>query len=581
VRGAQNPERVWFIPAVIAAAFIAGLSGYGCYSHAMRKGSITSFSGSAREELATLRVPAGATTVVERQWLKEGPKPEYLIASHVPAPCPGVVDYFVSPTERAAVTEALAASQNPDLGARTERLETISDRAPGNLVVALIQGTQLIEAGELARAEQILKRTLDQTKEDELVIASAKASNQTLDLKNTEVSTLIHIQHACVVAGLLRLPANPSCVVPLRNVIGSVKPLSHRRLPGRTRDEPVWSRLRIPAPGCTDADEQSLSTYDLYNNLVVAYMNEKVPVGDPWRTKEFGRLDTDSGRGPLREFLKAQVKRAPESEWKDEKQLGALSNVETVIDWVHPDVPDDARFDFNAVQVIDWWTKGETGGLSELRDKLIEQAFRRRNVLPSQRASFARGALRMLATSNIDRARIAEDAAQVRAWLPPEDARLLDDLLTADSARAGLPRWLVAPDEDQEPPHAKLGPRAAAWYTAALYDFAAVAANWAAPRPVDEQRHMIVALRRLLQSATPPPQLDALEKQRNGWDRVWLSLCATRWFCILGGALLALFVWLVLVWILVHIRERRLLRTSFYNVEYDLLSKGDAPGGTR
>ncbi len=576
---AQNSERVWFIPAVIAAAFIAGLGGYGCYSQAMQKGSIASFSDSAREELAALRVPARATTVVERQWVKEAPN-EYLIAAHIPAPCQGVVN-FVSPAERAAVTEALAASQDPDLGARTERLEAISDGAPGNLVVALIHGTQLIEAREFARAEQILKRTLDRTNKDELIIASAKASNHTLDLHNTEVSTLIHLQHACVVAGLLRLPANPLCVVPLRNVIGSVKPLSRRRLPGRTRDEPVWSRLPIPAPGCTGAGAQTLSTYDLYNNLVIAYMNEKLPVGEPWRTKEFGRLETDDGRGPLREFLKAQVKRASESNWKDEKQLGALSNVETVIDWVHPDVPDDARFDFNAVHVIDWWTKGEPGELSELRNKLIEQAFHQRNVLPAQQTSFARGVLRMLATSNIDRTRIAGDAAQVRAWLPPEDARLLDDLLTADTARADLPRWLVAPEEDQEPPYAKLGPRAADWYTAALYDFAAVAAEWVAPRSVDEQRHMIVALHRLLRSTTPPPQIEALEKQRNAWDRVWLRLYAMKWFCILGGAMLALFVWLALVWILVHIRERRLLRTSFYNLEYDLLSKGDSPGGTR
>lgn len=580
MRGAQNPERVWFVPSVIAAALLAVASGHGCYSRTMRQGSIVSFSESAREELAALRVPARTTAKVERGWVKEGAS-EYLIATHVPAPCPGVAN-AVDPAERPAVEQALAASRSSDLGARTEDLEAIADRAPGNLTVALIHGTHLIEGGELARAEQVLKRALDRTHKDEQIIAASRAANVPLDLRNAEVSTIIHLQHACVVAGLLRLPAQPSCVVPLRNVIGSVTPLSRRRLPGATRDQPTSSRLPIPAPGCTSTDAQTLTTYDLYNNLVVAYMHEKLPVGEPWRTKELiARFKDDEGRGPLREFLKAQVQRASESNWAKEAQLGALSNVERVIERVHPNVPDDARFAFNAVQVIDWWNGGEEEGISQLRDRLIEQAIRRRNVPPAQQAPFARGVLRMLAMSNIDRAGIAQDAAQLRRWLSPKDARVLDDFLIADSARAALPRWLVAPEEDQEAPHAKLGPRAAAWYEAALNDFAAVAAEWASSRPIEDQRHMIVALRQLIGSATAPAELVALESRRGARDRLWLRLLATKWFCALAGALFALLLWLILVWILVHVRERRLLRASFYNIEYELLAKGDSPRSGR
>lgn len=571
---ARNPERVWFIPAVIAAALAALGVGYGCYSQAMRRGSITSFGDTAREELAALRMPARETTAVERTWVTEAPN-EYLVSTPLPMPCPGVIG-IVSPAERSAVAQALEASNDSDLGARIERLELIRDGAPDNLLVVLMLGTQLIEAGELARAERLIADALKATGKDEQLITAARYGHP-LDLRNAEVSTLIHLQHACVVAGLLRLPANPSCVVQLRNVIGSVIPLSDRRLPGATRRQPTWSRLAIPAPGCT-VDAQTLSTIDLYNNLVVAYMNDKLPVGEPWRTKELiKRLEGDDRRTPLREFLKTQVKRASDTNWANETQLGALSNVATVLDWVHPDVSRDARFDYNAVLVLDRWTGGEQEGIAELRDKLIEQALRSRNVSQAQQAPFARGILRMLATSNVDRTRVANDAAIVKGWLGAEDARSLDDLLTADNARAALPKWLVAREEDQEPPHAKLGVRAPRWYAAAISDFAAAAAQWAAPRSVDDQRHIIVALHQLLGSAKSPPELVALEKPRKPYERLWLQLSATRWFSAVKGAAVALLVWLALLWILVHYRERRLLRTSFYNIEYELLSKGDSP----
>ncbi len=579
-RAAHNPERVWFIPSVIAATLVAIASGYGCYSRSVRQHSVAALGETARAELAALDVTPRATAAVERTWVT-GMKDDYLVASHVPMPCAEVVD-FVRPHERPAVVAALDAARDPDPVTRIERLEMIADGAPDNMIVALIHGTQLIQAREYSRAEQTLARALARTDRDERILEAAKSPGSTLTLDNFEVSTFIHVHHAFGVAGLTRLSDNKWWSVSLRKVIASVIPLTHRRLIGATRGQPVWSRLLIPAPGCSNVSSQSLSTYDLFNNLIVAYMKGKLPVSDEWRTKEFRRSEAGEML-PLHGLLAAEVKRASGSNWTNVSQLGALSNVERIVAEIHPNVPDDARLAFNSVQVIDWWMKererkepaaGEGEGILELRDRLIEQAFRRRNVAPDQRAAFARGALRMLASSGVQRASIAADAAQVREWLTPQDARALDDFLTADAALAAIPKWIVAREEDDEPPQAKLGARAEAWYPAARTDFAASAARWAAERPSDEQRDALVAIRQFLGSADPPPELLALERTRPWNQRMWLRVSASNWFWMLIAAGVAAAVWLVLVWILVHIRERRLLRTSLYDVEYEVLSRG-------
>ena len=554
-RTTRDPERAWFLPAILAAALVAIASGYGCYRYSVRQHSMAALSDSARGELAGLTVTPRATAKIERSWISNA-KDEYLIASNVPMPCAGPAD-------------AIAASQDPDPVARTERLEAIADAAPDNMIVALIHGTQLIEAGDYARAEQVLARTLDSTDMDESIINAAKSPTSTLDLSDPELSTVIHLHHALAVAQLSRGSANLSWKS-LKNVIGSVKPLSSRRIPGTTRNQPTWSMLPVPAPGCSSSPD-SLSTYDLYNNLIVGYMKGNFTGKEKEREKEFFRPGAST---PLRTALNAQVQRTREANWQNESQLWALSNVEQVIDWRLPAVPDDARLAFNSVQVIDWWTKGEGKGIPELRDKLIEQMFRRRNVAADQRNAFARGALRMLASSGVNRTNIANDAAQVREWLSPQDALALDDFLAADAARSAMPKWLVTPEKDQERPEAKLGPRGEAWYSAALTDYAAAASQWAASRPVEEQRRAIVAIWQLLGRAAAPPELIALEKNHGWRSRAWMHLSSWKGFWMFVSALVAALVWLVLAWTLAHVRERRLLRTSLYNVEYEMLSKG-------
>lgn len=573
---------------------LAIVSAWSFYSCQVSKRSIDrALTEGAREELAALTVPARKTAEVEREWVSEGFASEFLVAPVGPMPCAAAIA-AVPPAEQATVTDAFAASVQADPELRIEQLAAINDTAPGNLLVVQMLGTALAAAGRYPEAERVLKQGLDRTAEDERIIRAAR-ENAALDLDDVAVSTVIHVHHALGVVRLSQSSAAPPWVS-LKNVIGSVKPLSERRRLGTMRGDPAWSRLPIAAPGCPHGggNGPSLSSYDLFNNLIVGYMRGKFAGTDRDRAREFARPQKNDP-GPLHQLLVAQVERARANGWQHEAQLWALSNVEQVVDWR---MPDDARLAFNSVQVIDWWTNAERcpaevctpellAGIRGLRDELIEVMFRRRNVAEAQKGAFARGAVGLLATATFDRARVADSATAIREWLPASQRRTLDDLLTADAARASLPRRLFAPKteedegaEPEEPPHAKLGSRADRWYAAARTDAAAVAAKWASQRPPREQRAALVAIRQLLGPSEAPPELIQLEGQRSFFDRMRLRLTASKTFWLFAAVLLGALLWFVLLWILVHVREARRLRISLYNVEHEYLAGIDRDPGT-
>ncbi len=587
-RPIRFPDRVWFLSALALTVVIALAAGWWFYSRQIAKRSIEgALTDGAREELAALQMPAVRTAEVERGWVSEGFSSEYLVAPVGPMPCPAVAD-AVPPYQRNTIREAIAAATQSDEDVRIEQLAAISDSASGNLLVAQMLATALIEAGRYPEAERVLTQALERSQEDETIIRAARV-NTSLDLDDRAVSTVIHVHHALGVARLSQSSSEPPWVS-LKNVIGSVKPLARRRLLGTTKGEPAWSRLRIAAPGCTPgSNTRALSTYDLFNNLVVGYMRGKFTGTARDRGNEFSRRKKTYPSGVHR-LLLAQVDRARADEWQNEAQLWALSNVEQVLDFR---MPDDARLAFNSVQIIDWWTAPERcpadvctaelkSEIAKTRDQLVEQIFRRRNVDDEQRGPFARGAVRMLATSSLDRARVADAARAMREWLPPAERGTLDDLLNADAARRALPRYLFAPQseeeekEGEEPPFAKLGPRADKWRAAAMTDVAAVAAKWAAQRPPNEQRAALIAIRHLLRGADAPQELKDLEQHRSWLDRLRMRAVASRVWWALIATLIAALVWLVLVWILVHVREALLLRVSLYDVEHDYLAAGDA-----
>lgn len=586
-RRLQSPDRWGFLLALVATVFLAVSAAWWFYAHQVGKRSVEgALTEGAREELAALKVPARKTTEVERTWVAEGFNPEYLVAPVGPMPCAAVADPAAS---------AAAAQEDPDV--RIDELSALHAAAPDNLLVAQMLGTTLIETGRHAEAERVLAEALEESQEDERIIAASRA-NASVDLDDLALSNVIHVHHALGVARLSQSATTPPWVS-LKNVIGSVKPLINRRLRRTSRGQPTWALLFIAAPGCPRVrGSGALSTYDLYNNLVVGYMRGTFAGTDRDREREFFR-PRKNYPGALHRLLLAQVERAKANGWQNEAQLWALSNVERIIDERRPE---DARLAYNSVQVIDWWTNSGRcpkevctpellDGIAEVRNGLVEQAFRRRNVADEQKGAFARGAVGMLASSTLDRARVADASSTLREWLPVSQRQTLADLVTAGNARTALPRWLFAPKtadapktaeeraEEQEPPYAKLGPRAQAWYEAARTDVAAAVAAWAAPRSPREQRAALVAIRQLLGTSEAPPELVKLEGQRSWFDRLVVRMVASKVFWAVVAVLIGGLLWLVLLWILVHVREWGLLRVSFYNVEHEYLAGIDREPG--
>jgi hypothetical protein len=571
--GPHHPESRWFFPSLgLAALLCAGLCWW-CYHSTTQSRSFASMSESGRGELGKLEAGRRATAALEGEWVADGFQTGTLMAPSGPLPCREVVDRL-PPAERAAAIAAFNAMGSGDAETSINGLAPIADGNRSNLLVADLLATTLIRAERYAEADRVISQALDSTGLDERIIAAARAPNTTLDLDDAQFSTVIHLHHAL---GIARL-SEAGSEVPwkaLKNVIGSVKELSRKRLLGTVRNSNTASKLLIPAPGCAPG-AASLSSYDLYNNLIIGYMRRTDYADtDRARQKELDR-GSKTYPGAVYQLLVAQRERAKKDDWKNEAQLWALSNAEQVLDWRRPD---DARLDFNIVQLLDWWTSADHCGdactpelrtrLRSVEDELVDVALRRRNVAPEQQREFALGMTRLVAQSHLDRAKIASDLEVLRGWLPPEKAQTIDDLLNAEKVRSMLPQWVVDPQPDAEPPFHKLGRRADRLRAAALNDFTAAAATWAAGRPAIEKRQVLVAGHQLLGTAAAPPELQQLEDVLPLGERLAVTMSASRVWWAFVAAAIALLVWLVVLWILLQIREWRAMRTSFYNVELD------------
>jgi hypothetical protein len=585
--GPRHPDDLWFRAAFAVAALLSIGWGLFFYVAQTRSRGFAALPEPTRQELAEVPVVARASAEAERGWVKDDfGAAQYLIAPVGPMPCAEAANGLIGP-QRASAAEAIALQREGDAETRIERLSAIGDSDPQNLIVAAVLGTELIRAGRSAEADRVISQTLDRTSDDERIIAASRDPRTRLDLSDQNVSTVIHLHHALGVARLAQSGTQPPWKS-LKNVIGSVKPLSQRRLISTSRGAPSWSKLLIAAPGCTATGAGSLSSYDLYNNLIAGYMRGgRFEGDDPMREREFGRPQK-TYPSAVHRLLLAQVERARADGWQNEAQLWALSNVEQLLDWRRPD---DARLNLNAIQVIDWWLAADRcpaavctaelrAELAAQKDELLEQAFLRHNVAPDQQRAFAQAMTRMLADSHVPRARIADAAAAMREWLPAPQAAMLADLIAADAARAELPRWIVglAP-EDAEAPEQRLGRNGAAWRAAADLDFAAAAASWAANRSPREQRAVIIATRHLLGTAKPPQSVVDLEEKRTSFERLQIRLAASKWWWGFVATILGAFTAFVLFWILVLIRDARTLRTSFYNVELEHLRASDPPPG--
>ncbi len=560
----------WTVIALASTSAVA--AGWFVYSLLGSAAPFSQLNDVVRRELASLPYQALQSSEIEAEWSK-GIQPEYLVSPAGPEPCPAAANE-VPVDHQAGVTQALRSSRETDGNWRLQSLAAIVDSNPGNLIPGLILGTELIHAGRFADSERVLDNSLSHSSLDEQITVAAR-EGKPIEFGDAETLAVIHLQHALGVARL-SWPGARQPWVSLKNVIGAVKIFSAQRLMGATRGTPAWSRLLIPPPGCRseDAVPSTLTSYDLFNNLLVAYMRHSYVAEPSERSREFNRPDVLDAASPLARLLRGQVHVANRNGWQHESQLWALSNVQMVVDWQRPD---DARFNVSAIHIIDWWVDGDHCAesvctqelreqLRKVRDTLLEDALLRRNVTPDQRASFVKTMVRLVSDSGMDRSRFTDAAGNMRGWAGAGQPDLFERIVTADTARRRLPSWLVGQSE-RPPPFGVFGADAGRWRNAATRDYAAAVIRWLVSRPPDERRLTLIGMRAWFRPDEVPPDLDKAEAAEAFFDRMRIRVARSAWWRLVFGTVTALLVWWVLVFVVTQIHERRLLRTSFYNIE--------------
>jgi hypothetical protein len=554
----RNPHDRW-LAAGVAGSFAAALIiGWTFHVTRVRAASMHRLPKEVREVLAAVPLQPERTLALEHEWMAEF-EPELLVAPAGPMPCASAAAELVAPADRAVAHDAFFATTG-DRQARIERLASIAEVRPQLALVTLMLATELISAERFDEAERVALRVV------------RRSPNDLRNIATSDVSIALHLYHATGVAQLSRSTQPPSAGS-LRMALAAADVLRRRRVLGRRRGDSVARDVVVPRLGCSTSPE-GLSVDDLRNNLIVAYMRGANP-GETHRSPQWPDVPSTAlqrlvhihgGAGTL----------------VRDPQLAALSEVERA---VAEGVPDDARLAVNAVQVIDWWTapgrcdpKRCTAALraelDDLRHALLERALARRNVTPAQQAAFARSMARLLTDSALPGNRLA--GAAIAEWLPPAQAAKFTQLLASRRGRVDYPQWIAGSWSPFRPaPHEGTGPYADRWLAAAAWDYARAASAAVRRLPPEEQGRALIALRRLAGKQGIPPELERLEFElpfatklvvrRSASARVWLT----------EAIFLAAGTWLAMVWVLVQMWERRVAKTSLYNVELEQLRRRD------
>jgi hypothetical protein len=543
--------------------------------------TFAAFPDPSRREIAALRCALDGTKVVEQKWIAHGfdsnIEGDRFLAPVGPQPCLQAAD-ALSDNHRNSAQDAFHALQEPDVETRIRRLATIADADPSNHLVGLLLGRELAVHHSYRRAESAIKATLSSSPSAMGILESARDPRTTVDLNNQSLAIVVHLYHTLGLAQLSTSGSSPPWVA-LKKVIASVLPLSRRTVLGPGgRGVTAEAKLAFPIPGCERASsDDELSSYDLFNNLIVAYMEGGYVNPDQRaKVKEFDR-EPKVYSSAIRELFQGQLARESASSWPHESRLWALSNADRVLDF---GVPDDGRIALNIIGVIDWWsdpaqcpddlcTNELRARLSGQRMELLQAAVRGRRVAPDQRQRFAATVVGMIVRSGVDRRAIRPQMKKLSEWLPTEEASVADDLLASEDGRNAFPRWITSATPDRTPWQG-IRRDTDEWRRAALTDFGVDVVAWARQRPASDRERTLVALRRIYGNdklparaliLTPSSRFRAVMVDVRSSPHAWLALAIA----------VGLAAWMFLLWIVLHVREYRLLRMSFYEVEREYI----------
>jgi hypothetical protein len=513
------------------------------------------------------------TEAVERSWIDDAFQEGYLPAPPATPPCPGGLR-FVPESERRRVAAAMAAGGNETV----DRLRVLVEERPASWLAALALGNRLLQEDRIGLGQEVLGTYLRRPETGSAVrkaLNAAAAGTAWTGPSSEEVLGLIHLLHADGYAQIQQNLAGPELWTSLKNPIGCAKLLSLRGALGEVAGLSTAWKLPLPAPGC-EASDDALSTYDLYNNLIVGYLETReFSESDERRSREFDRSYRDPPReNPLQAVLERVVReRNPEREY----WVWAVSNAERLLRarrWERAEPLSDPRLAVNLAQLMEsalpMAPEAAVEPLEEEVSVLTEAAWQARDgISPSRRHAFAPALSRMVL---IDAAR----GGGVRT-LPPDLARHLSEeqaavaaaVAAAAALRADPGAWAEAirsrPDELLAP----LGEWRGAWLSASRRDLAASVALRGRGAEAEERRKWARRASGLLDTWDEDPE--ELDQIQEGLGLLWrlplLRILTSLPAMVLAALLAGSAAWAVGWFLALQLRRRKSLFTSFYRLE--------------
>jgi hypothetical protein len=559
-----------------------------------------------RQLLADAPVPPhAAVKAVEQGWLAEDDLflPRYLIANPGPPPCPHRLDRLsrgnrsdragISSAEQAVAVEGLALARQGETGQAIARLR----QGRGGWLATETLAHVLESSGNAREAQQVLEEYLDQNRTVGTIgdlLTLAKARRPTTGRSLEEVSALIHMLYATGRLQLARNQGGEALWNHLKHPIGLTKFLALRGDVGLVEGVPTTSKLRIPAPGC-EASPGSLTSYHLYNNLIVGYLaNEDYHDKPPRLAHELERSYADPPSvNPLQ-----TVKNVLQRDWRPEREhwVWAVSNAEALLK--ENATPTLAALNFNLAQLMVEAVPVVQDSLAVIARGEATASFPTENppAIPADAAGIVaaleREAVRLMSAAEAQwEGREAVEAASapvavvrmqilkaVLAGTPlklPGRLEILSEEQRAAARAVQTSRELWSAPETWLPEvlageegkiREALGERAPAWTSAARQSGAAALARQAALAEGATREELTDAARLVLRSGDPRPEaLTALEK--GSGIAALLGRGGAQTVAAVLALLAALLVAAVGYGLSLQRRAQRALFTSFYRLE--------------
>lgn len=502
-------------------------------------------------------VPARETSMLEvKAYLTEFPE-AYLLSP----PNPG---HLPCPEGLATVGREFA----DEVGSALEGSNAIADLgklhgryADGGWLPGLALAQKLAIAGKGAEAEQVL-RELERRKAWPPV-------------KKPREFTLANI-HGAFLDAYLRLDRNTqgTAVWPqLKRPIGFARDVANLDQ-GYVTKLPSWFEHSLPGPGCPPGDA-TLSTYDLYNNLIVGYLRRSYRGTPEDKNDEWPRsYDDPPNQNPLQATLEQLVSR-----WQPEREskVWALSNAERLlrerIKDGELDPPQSAHLSLNLAQLYEWIEReglAPVPALAALRQQehlLIRAALaNREQIAEADLPTFDRTYARLALATASREGSPPELPEALRNHLTPEQRSGADAITRAIDLRRDPLAWAKLALRN-EGDGAFLGAQRDEWRRTSRRDISAEFARRAGQvEPAEKALWRGRASAVLALGDGPPPELAG----GGGLDvhlvRKLLGTGTGAWVAALVSALLA---WIMGKWLARELRRRADLFTSFYAWDYE------------